>query len=66
MVVLETYRIEFKVVPKSTSNVESRLVAPPTERAVFKEASFWTSNVDARIVALDTFNVDNKVVGPPI
>jgi hypothetical protein len=36
----ETAKVELKVVALSTWRVESIVTAPPTERAVFKEASF--------------------------
>ena len=36
----ETAKVELKVVALSTCRVESIVTAPPTERAVFKEASF--------------------------
>ena len=77
MVALETFNVEFKVVPRSTSKVESIVVAPPTERAVFKETSFWTSKVEANVVALvtskvefivvprSTCNVESMVTAPP-
>ena len=65
MVVLETFNVEFKLVPRSTSKVESMVTAPPTERAVFKEVLFWTSRVEAKVVALVTSNVESIVTDPP-
>jgi len=50
------------MVALDTFNVESMVTAPPTERALFNEASFWTSKVDARMVAFYTFNVDKRAV----
>ena len=40
MVAFDTFSVELNVVAKSTSNVESIVVAPPTDRDVFKDASF--------------------------
>ena len=65
MVALVTFKVEFSVVPWSTSNIESMVTAPPTERAVFIDTSFSTIRLDANVDVPTTFNVALKDASPP-
>ena len=65
MVALVTLRVELSVVPWSTCNVESIVVAPPIETTVLNDTSFSTTRVDANVVVPTTFNVALKDASPP-